>query len=183
VVDLWAILEAVVRNVAVTWLESHEETLTIAAVQRVKITLAEYEAMNDRQERVRYLVGELDRATRASYKGGIGRFEPLLSILGLGGEVEADVRQDLYELHQVRNVIVHSASIADPRFVKNCPWIDTSPGEKLIVSREDVMRYHLSGASYLLVLLDRICDALDVPRPPRIEGDPPSSPKPRGQTR
>lgn len=92
----------------------------------------------------------------SSLKPGIGAFEALLSALGFGGAVDEIVRRNIFELSQVRNVIVHRGGIADQRFINVCPWYDSLVGAKLKVNENSFRKYMFSVLCYLVDLEIRI---------------------------
>lgn len=52
---------------------------------------------------------------------GVARFETLLALVELSGAIDEEHRKGLFELQQVRNVIVHRAGIVDRRLREQCP--------------------------------------------------------------
>lgn len=94
-------------------------------------------------------------------------FEGLLRLIDLTGPVEDETKRTLYELGQVRNVIVHRASIADRKLVKACPWLNLSPGTKVVVTSTAFARYVNAVQDYLVALLSRVKSRV----PPRRSGE------------
>ena len=88
---------------------------------------------SDGEDRVRYLLGMIERVLGAGLKPGIGRFECLLKPLGIAPADDNEIRRDLYELAAIRNAIVHRAKLADSRLLSLCPWLRYKDGDALNV--------------------------------------------------
>lgn len=155
VVSLWGELEALVEDFIGVWFLNMPGALKIEQVARVKVPLAEFESL-DQDERVRLLVHELEDSLRASLKAGTSRFEVLFDTIGLSGQVPSGIKRDLFEMNQVRNVIVHKASVADRRLAESCPWMGVKPGASLRVGKNDMARYDHAVHEYVLSLINRV---------------------------
>ena len=154
-VSLWGELEALVEDFLVVWFQNTPDALRIEQVARLKVPLAQFETL-DAEERIRLLVHELEDNLRATFRAGVVRFEALLSVIGMSGDVDPQVKRDLYEMNHVRNVIVHKASTADRRFAEACPWLGVKPGTPLKVTAADWVRYSGAVHSYNLNLINRL---------------------------
>jgi hypothetical protein len=119
-IKLWSILEAMIDDAALECIQSPDRCTEPKLLAGLKGPLFEFlQSSND--ERSEFLVGQLKQEVRASMQKGIGRFEAILAPLGLGGAVPDAVRRTIFELSEVRNVIVHRRGFADKRFVSGCP--------------------------------------------------------------
>jgi hypothetical protein len=140
VAALWELLESFVLSFLTNWLTNQPELTQLTAIRKIKIPLADYEKMSQ-DEKYDYLVDELERGLGAPFKQGSNRFEVLLDVFGLSGPVDEPVRKDLFELSQVRNVIVHRRGIVDRRLAEACPWMGLRPGDRLSLTVDDWERY------------------------------------------
>jgi hypothetical protein len=104
------------------------------------------------------VVEAVDQVTGGSQKLGIGRFEAILDACGLSGGLSDDYRRDLFELSQVRNLVVHRFSVADERFFKSCPWFGLSVGERLILPEARLHAYIVAARNYGACILERACE-------------------------
>ena len=154
-VDLWGTLEFLIRNFFASWLANETTPTRAEAVRKIKVRLADYEAMSE-DDRYHYLIDELERDLGAPFKQGVNRFEALLSVFGFSGRVKKSIRKDLFELSQVRNVIVHRRGIADRRLVEACPWLSVKAGEPLTITPDAHRRYFEALYGYVKVLLARV---------------------------
>jgi hypothetical protein len=150
--DLWASLEVLVEDVLVAWLMHTPELLSSDELSRIRIPFGEFQRL-DEEERLRFLVQELKRDRKADLKGGVTRFEVMLAVIGLDGEVENSLRQAVWEVHQVRNSIVHRTGLADRRLLSACPWMSLKIGEPVPLSESQ--RYDFAVISYAFVIFNR----------------------------
>lgn len=97
----------------------------------------------------------LEREVGAPLKVGVDRFEELLKCIGLSGSVPDGVGRTIFEMGQVRNVLVHRGGIVDRRFVSACPWLGLNPGDKVSVDRESLSRFASAALDYAVVYLQR----------------------------
>jgi len=135
------------------WLLNNPQTLESEPLQKVKISLAEYESL-DREGRMRILLQELARATIG--KQGIDRFEQMLANINLSGPVPQQYKTVIFEMQQVRNTLVHRASRADQRLVKNCPWLKLKVRDRVNITRRQYVRYQKAVCEYAVLLAQRL---------------------------
>ena len=154
-VALWGILEATVEDVALEFLEADASSLAHPSLSAIRISLAEFEQL-ERVDRLRFLLAEYMRNSKADWKLGVARFETLLELVRLSGGVEEGLRRDLFEHHQVRNALVHRAGVADRRLVAHCPWLGLSVGSPIVLSHGRYVRYRNAATTYLMELLVRM---------------------------
>jgi hypothetical protein len=164
-VSLWGSLECLVRDFLVEWLARQPGAGDLEPVRKIKISLGEYDAMAPEQRR-RYIVESLDRDVQAPLRQGVDRFEALLAVFGLSGPVHDDIKRDLFELCNVRNILVHRRGVADSRFVKACPWLGLKPGGTVRVTHDSFDRYGSATTKYVTVLMKRVTARLG-PSTPR----------------
>lgn len=124
--------------------------------------IAEYEIM-EKEDRFHFIISQLENDLKSKYKTGINRFESILDIFGFSGPVDQDIKQNLFELSQVRNVIVHRSGIVDRRFTCACPWLRMNPGDNIQINHEIYFGYSNSVASYTYILLRRVLDRFEIP--------------------
>ena len=154
-VGLWGALQAAVEDSVVGMLSNETDLLLEPAFSRIRISIAEFEVL-EREDRIRLVVEEVSRNQPPGGKQGIDLFESLLDKLKLSGEVPAELKKIIWEMHHVRNVIVHRAALADRRLVRNCPWLDLKVGDKMIVEHQRLMDYSGALAEYLIILVHRL---------------------------
>lgn len=151
----WGALETSIRDMTINWLLHVPESRQCDKIRRLKIPFADYEALDPR-DRMRFLVGLLENDLGASLKPGIGRFECLFSLVGLGGSVDNNVRRDLLEMAAVRNVIVHNLGVVDDRFSSLCPWYVAGIGDRVKVSKDTYGKYRDAVFAYAIAIVERV---------------------------
>lgn len=161
-VALWGGMEAYLKDVCAEWLLNRKEALQGEVVGRLRVRVGQYESL-DPEERARFLVDLIDQEVSAPLKSGVGRFEALLDALGLGGPVDDGLRKRMFELSQVRNLVVHRQGIVDRRFAEACPWVSQTLGERLKINHQSWSRYHDAVNDYIGVVSDRWFLALGLP--------------------
>lgn len=150
---MWGALESAFRDFLVRWLVAHPAHLTVAELNSVRVRVAEYESFSG-EDRMRFLVGVLERDLGATLKPGSGRFACLLKPFGIVPSISDDIRRDLNELAAVRNVIVHRAGIADARLLELCPWLALQAGDPVTVGRPAFERYVRAASEYAAAIID-----------------------------
>jgi hypothetical protein len=125
-IGLWAAFEVMIEDLVVAFLMNDPSTLSNEIFSKIKLPLAQFELF-DKEERMRFLFTEFEKGV-ATGKHGVKRVEMLLQPFGLTGVVEPETARLIRELHFVRNVLVHRASIADRRIVEGCPWLKLTIG-------------------------------------------------------
>lgn len=150
---IWGALEAAFRDFLVRWLVAYPLARLVPEFNNVRVRITEYESFNG-EDRMRYLVGILERELAAALKPGAGRFECLLKPFGIHPNVTPEQRRNLSELAAVRNVIVHRAGVADTRLLELCPWLPQKLGDPIVVGREAFIRYVEATSSYAASLIE-----------------------------
>jgi hypothetical protein len=154
-VGAWGALEAAIEDMIVGILANEPEFLQAERFAKVRIPLAEFESL-EKDERIRFLIAELERGQGLGAKHGIDVFENLLDRIGLSGEVDPQTKKDTWEIHHLRNVIVHRASFADRRLVRSCPWLDLKLGQKVVITHGALGSYGDAMCKYILTIAHRL---------------------------
>lgn len=126
---LWGAFECFVEDLFVAMLEIDSSHLSGAAFSKVKLPVALLEASG--HDRCRAILNEATRATDADLAVGVSKFERLLRMVGLGGEVPNAIKSAVFQSQQIRNVWAHRGGVADERFVDRCPNLGYNVGEKV----------------------------------------------------
>jgi hypothetical protein len=154
VTSLWSGLEDVVRTFVARWLLNLPTTRTGSPWAELKVKVGEYEQLDDEQKAY-HLVELIEQTTAASLKRGVNRFECLLDGLGLSGPLSEDLRDAIFEMKQVRNIIAHRRGIADRRFCQFCPDFQLAPGKMVLVSHKMWHKYFGAAHGYILEIVFR----------------------------
>ncbi len=151
IVLLWSRLEAAATDAVVRVLETHPEKAAGEAFSNIKIPVGEFLA-HEEKDRLRLLVDEFRQKNHLRFSLGVGGLEPLFDAVGFGGEVEDDIKRNLLELSQIRNVVVHRGGVADRRLRERCPWVRWEPGEVVQLTQEDFGRHAQAVVDYVLTV-------------------------------
>jgi hypothetical protein len=162
-VALWSSLEAMVRTFAARWLQNDPTAWQADAVRKLKVRLGEYEALSQ-QDRCLWIVDLIDQEAGGALRNGVNRFETLLQPFQLDGPLTAEIQKTLFELSQIRHVIVHRRAEADRRLLETCPWLSLKAGERLKVTHDMWHRYNGAVAEYVLEVIQRVRVKLGVGR-------------------
>ena len=154
-VSLWGALEDLLRTFVASWLQHVPAALLNPPLSTCKVAIGDYERLSP-EEKGLFMADLLDRAINGSLKLGVTRFETLLEPLGLSGAIADDIRRDIFELSQVRHVIAHRRGIADRRLAEACPWLPLAVGKPVIVTHNDIHRYHTAVGLYVTELIYRV---------------------------
>lgn len=159
-ISMWTGLECLVEDFLTALLANESSAMQLEEVTKIKISVSEYTTMSG-DERCRYLLAELERSINRPIRHGSEKFEALLNIFGLSGEVAVEVRKNLLELEMVRNVLLHRRGIVDSRFRQICPWHNAEVGTKITLNREMFARYMEAGLDYARNLRLRVRKRFD----------------------
>lgn len=161
VVTMWGYLEALIKVFIAKWLMNEPSAFQVPEIRRLKIKLGVYEQLQG-YDRYEYIVELLEKEVAVGLRNGTTRFEEILKPFGLEGEIPKDAKRGIYELGQVRNVIVHRSGITDRQILSACPWLDLTAGEKIHVSPEMLGRYFEATMIYVTLLIFRVAEYFGV---------------------
>jgi hypothetical protein len=106
----------------------------------------------------------LDQETGGPLRNGVNRFECLLQPFGLGGKLDDRTQKVLFELSQVRHVLVHRRRFADRRLLDACPWLSLTSGSKVKITNDMWSEYQKAVAEYLVEIIQRVRVHSGLPR-------------------
>jgi hypothetical protein len=167
VVGYWSALESGVEDMLVGVMCNEPSVLEATSFAKIRVPLSKYEQL-DKEERMRFLLSELQRNEASGSTQGVNTFENVLDIFGLNGEVDAPTKEGLWKLNNLRNTIVHRNSRADRRLVENCPSLNISIGDHVTVDHNTYESLTESVLNYILILMRRLGTRYDAPVPKRV---------------
>lgn len=162
-VSLWGSLEVLVGDVVGAWLLEHAALFEKPPISDVKLQVGTYRSLSD-PELVAHIITELQRGLKSDLKQGSGQFESILDAVGLGGGMDATVREGVFYLQQFRHLIVHRGGVADRRFVTNCSALGFNVGERVTVTEDLYWQFWMAASLYALTIRNR-CRVADNFRP------------------
>ncbi len=116
-VAVWSGLESTMNQFSETLINANPKVLQCGEFKKIKVPIAEYEQLAD-EDKPRFALGCLQRHIGSQHKPGVSKFEAILKCLNISGSVPQNVKDSIYEMSQVRNLIVHNRSIIDLKFLK-----------------------------------------------------------------
>lgn len=153
-IALWSSLEALVRSFVANWLANTPEAWAVESVRKLRVKIGDYEPLS-LFDRCLWITDLVDQEVSGPLRNGVKRFESLLEPFGLSGRVEAECQKTLFELSQVRHVLVHRRGVAAPKFLSACPWMNLNCGDEIQVSHEMWIQYSNAIVAYVLELIQR----------------------------
>src|SRR5262249_41344073 len=87
-----------------------------------------------RIKRLRLIFNSFKQKIEPSAKRGVGRFESVLEAVDLGGAVHDDARRLLFEMSEIRHIIVHRNGVVDHKFVNSCRSFGLKEGDRIGVT-------------------------------------------------
>ena len=160
---LWASLEDLVRTFLVAWITNRPQVLETDSISKLKVKLGDYLGRSD-QEQYEYILDLLTEDIGATRRFGVERFESVLKPFGLSGHVREDVAKALFELQQLRHVIVHRQAVVDRRLLKNCPWLPLNVGQTVVITHERYNDFWVAAITYVIELIQRVREQLGISR-------------------
>ena len=154
-VAIWSLLESVIRTFVAAWIANNPKAMTMITISKIKVRLGEYHYIPDADKPL-YIAELLEEEIRANLRDGVNRFEAMLEPFGLNGEVSEEIKKGVFELGQIRNVLVHRGGYADRTLIDACPWLPFKVGEKIKISRDIYSRCFGAAHGYILELIIRI---------------------------
>jgi len=171
-VGLWGALEACIDDLSVLWLQCMEPQTRSDCLASLRVKLGEYLAV-DEDDRWGWILNQL-RAGSAVLSPGLGQFENNLNALGVGGQVDPNVRTTLFRAKAMRNLYAHRGGRADTKFLKEWPGHPAGLDEPVVVTRDQVIATQIAMVLYAETVSARILSLMGEPEkeiqlPPWIE--------------
>lgn len=155
VVLLWGALESTIRDFLVVWLTKYPEARQITEIAKLKVRIGDYDIL-DFEDRMRYVLGLLERENGSALRPGIARFTQLLHFVGIVPKIDDKTKNTLLEMASVRNVIVHRAGIVDQRFLDLCPSSGWPLGGEIGVTSKQLNDYVSSIADFVESIVNAV---------------------------
>lgn len=153
VVYLWGKVDNLIKDVLTEYIDL-DDFSKYDKIPAINLPLAVL-SMTDREKKY-YIISQIEQKLNISLKQGVAKFEEMLKVFDMGGNIPKKLRDKLFELSNVRNIIAHNSSFADDRFISNCPWMGYSVGERLKLSPEYFGECHRAVFDYLMHITFRL---------------------------
>lgn len=152
IVYIWSKIDNLVRDVLSEYIEI-ECLSRYTKIPNINLPIGVFALMDN--ERRYFIISQIEQKLDIPLKQGVGKFESILKVFDLGGPIPGKLKDALFELSNVRNIIVHNNSVADERFVINCPWMGYSVGRRLKLSRDCFYKYSQAVFDYTMLITFR----------------------------
>jgi len=120
-VRLWAMAEAAAREVVVGAIKKPSGPPDRSKLAKLKGPVGPLLGA-DAETQADLVADLLWQAPEGRFRG-IGRFDAVLELIGLGGAAPSPIDEVLVELSEIRHCVVHRGGLVDRRFLDACPWI------------------------------------------------------------
>lgn len=154
-IALWGALVSLVRDFLAAWLANTPAAWEREKVRSQKVRVGEFMGLEPYEQCV-WLIDLIDQDIRGPMRAGVNRFEELLKVFGLEGNVPSDCKDGLFELWHIRNALVHRSATVDRKIADACPWLGLEIGGALKISREMWERYDTAVMDYVILLIERV---------------------------
>jgi hypothetical protein len=158
-VAAWGSLEAAIEDMLVGILVNEPSELKKDSFAKIRVPLADFEA-RDQEDRMRFLLTEIQRGL--GRRNGISAFEGILAAFDLSGDVDEEDKKLIWEMHHLRNVIVHRNSRADRRLVDSCPWLNLKLNDEVTISHSQLRTFFGVLHHYVLTVTHRLGKRYDI---------------------
>ncbi len=160
---LWTSLETLVEDVMVAVLANDPLAADADTIRDLRIPMSAA-ATGDKEHLALAAYQELELKRGSAFRSGVTRFEGLLGAVGLKGPIPTQVRNRVFELGQVRNVVLHRGGIADRAFVEACPSFGQETGKPLAITHDVFTLYVFATMHYAAIVESRL--GIKYPREP-----------------
>ncbi|BBX39806.1 hypothetical protein [Mycobacterium simiae] len=147
----WSALEAYLEDFSKAVLQADMSILANKDFDKVKVPVAELLAPEDEKLDNVYQAMQAFVGTKAGTK----RFEELVELLGLGGQVPKVIKDNVYNAQMIRNVWAHKAGVADLKFVRQAPQLGFTQGQLVSISLEQLRDYLIAILAYGMIVMNR----------------------------
>jgi hypothetical protein len=153
-VAIWASLETMISDHVARQIQQNENLLEKDIFKSIKIELAVYERL-EKEDRIQYLINEITRKRSVDLKNGVDKFESQLEIIDQSSEVNKHLKETLYKLSKLRNLVAHRNGIVDGRFKKECYWKTCEKGSKFKITYPETVEYSMAALAYVMTVAKR----------------------------
>jgi len=151
---LYSYLEGAIKRFVIIYFKKNDLE-KIKEVANIKIAFSEFVNLDD-NEKFEHLFILYEKLLTVGMQYGVTRFENLLGPINFSGYVDKDLAKIIFELSQIRNVILHRGGKADKQFIACCPWLNYAVGDRIIVTDKKYDEYYVGVCKYVTELAIRL---------------------------
>lgn len=90
------------------------------------------------------------------HKSVVERAIVMLAAFGVKLELSQPSRQNLTELSEIRNIVLHKGGYVDQRFVDRCPWLGCAVGEQIAIDQDRMDVYFQAAIEFASALIGEL---------------------------
>jgi hypothetical protein len=151
VVAAWSAFEACIEDFCKGVLQANMAIIGNPDFEKIKIPVGELLAPED--EKLDNVYQAMQDSVGKSQ--GVNRFEGLLKLVGLNGQVPKVIKEGFFAAQMVRNVWAHKAGTADLKFVRQAPHLGYTQGELVSITTEQLTDYLTAILAYAAIITNR----------------------------
>lgn len=157
IVTIYSIVEAAVSNVARLIFPLVPEVAEHDKFKKASIPFAKIIGM-DTENIYEYFYELYEREVTQGGKYGYNRFDAILKPLNIetSGKLKNNQANDIFELAQVRNVVVHKLGIADKKFIEIFPNFGIQSGSRIVIKQEQFKKYYMACRDFVLAIVTSV---------------------------
>jgi hypothetical protein len=159
VISLWGAFESCINDLLGAAVTSDPSPIK-ALSPKYRLAVADIFTL-DEDERVEQVIEMVRLEVRSGLQRGVGVFEPLLKVFGLGGAVAEATSREILEFSAVRNCLAHRRGIVDKRFLDACGTTTLKLGDLINVTARDADCYFYAAWQYVMTILARVAARWD----------------------
>lgn len=152
---LYSQLEGAIKRFIIEFFSIEGVLASVDRLKKIKIPIAEYYRLSE-VEKLEFLFQQYEKNESIGLQYGITRFEKLLEPIGFSGKLDEKIQKDIFELSQIRNILLHRGGIADKYFLDSCPWLNYNNGDKIGLKASQYGNYFKSALGYVIQITIRL---------------------------
>lgn len=153
----WGSFEAFIEDVCKAMLMADRTLLASKPFEKVKVPASV--VVEDINDQIHLIFTEASKNLNTDLGTGIGKFEPLLKLVGLDGDISDELRNAVFYAQRTRNAWAHRAGKADKRFLEHCGHLGFSLGNTVKISTEQNDLHLRALMVYGLLVINRFLTA------------------------
>lgn len=170
-INTYTYLEAAIKSLVTGYFHTGDKGAALEVLASIQVPYALFRSLSE-EEQLEFLYDQYEKRLGAGSKPGVKRFECLLEPLGFSGPRSEVVDDGIYELAQVRHLLLHRNGVVDKKFTEACPWYASQLGRKLTLTPEMFDHYNNAVMEYISILMKRLGEkAPGLKEAPVMDGD------------
>jgi hypothetical protein len=167
-ITLWAITEAKIDDVILSYVLAVPSVLKKEAFTNLKCTIGDMLGGTTRHK-ARLALRLYRESKGGAFKRGAERFNLMLDVVGLGGGIPTKVSQHFIEMSEIRHNLVHRNGVIDKKLALACPWMKLPENHRIGIDRSYILRLLMAIKFYIMEIDRRIMKSFNQPIPDQAE--------------